>query len=113
MATANRSADRVRLLAKRSQRGYTTDPAQALRDEPEALSAVEQQALTDGVHRAHDELVRQEWVKASERINAALEHFERFAHPHGLRREVRAITRQLDTIDRRTRRSSAAGSPRT
>jgi hypothetical protein len=53
--------DEVRLLHKRSQRGYTDRLDRAMFDEPEAVSREEQEWITARVHRSEREAQILEW----------------------------------------------------
>lgn len=95
------SADALRLLAARSEHGYTDRLDRALPDEPEAVSADWQRDLTRRAARAHANRVRAEWEERRSRIAAELEGVRSFARE--LDEDVRLMQRQLDKLDRRAR----------
>jgi hypothetical protein len=93
--------DRPRLLAQRSELAYTSRAEEALRDEPEAVTAGEQRELT---RRAHDHARQQrirEWRVAHEAITAAVGSFQSAVPVRGpARATVRALLRCCDKLDR-------------
>jgi hypothetical protein len=67
-----RATERPRLLARRSEHGYTDRPHAALPHEPEAVDAVTQKRITDRAHRRADDRQRAAWREASAQIADAL-----------------------------------------
>jgi hypothetical protein len=98
-------ADAPRLLHRHSPNGYTTNPAKALYLEPEAVAEVYQQKLSERARLdAHDQLLV-EWLKTSNRITSALDHFTPFTrHRDDLRSPLRALSRQCERITQRLER---------
>ena len=87
-----------RLLHQRSHYGYTDRPSQALRQEPEAVSADEQRKLT---RRAKDNGKAREQERARgacDAIDAALTQLDA---THTVDSNVRAMRRQLAQLRRR------------
>jgi hypothetical protein len=66
------SGDEVRLLHRRSQVGYTSNPATAMPNEPEAISAADQQQLTELAHRRDRQRRLAAWQQTRATIDAAL-----------------------------------------
>jgi hypothetical protein len=93
--------DEVRLLATRSEHGYTDDPTKALSNEPEAVPADEQARQTAAAHRRD----RQRRVDAYESMRAvvlpALDEFVGVVRDPPAERAVRAVRRTLDAVERR------------
>ena len=59
--------DAPRFLARRSQDGYVSSPARALKGEPEAVSAAEQDDLTEAARRrVLDDRIRRRSATAEE-----------------------------------------------
>jgi hypothetical protein len=91
-----------RLLARRSELGYTPRTAQALNGEPEAVSAGEQGELTrQAAHRA-DERERALWRNRRDVIAGQLEHAHRELD-RSIASDLRVIERQLERITRKLR----------
>jgi hypothetical protein len=92
------SADAVRLLALRSEIGYTERIDRALPDEPEAVSAAEQRYQTRQSARQRVERDRAQWTHARAEIVAYVEdlHVE-----IDVDAELRAIVRACERIDRK------------
>ena len=101
---------RPRLLAARSQHGYTADPREALPEEPEAVSsevlksfAAENRARFEGQRgdRQHREEAKKIGRRARElRLRAARQGLDVAA-------EVRGIERQLDAIEQKLKQRAA------
>jgi hypothetical protein len=92
--------DAARLLHVRSELGYTDRPAQALPEEPEAVSREWQLQITAQAARRAQDARRETWLTSRMRIRVELEQLE-----HVFGREVgsdlRVIRRQLDRIGQR------------
>jgi hypothetical protein len=93
--------DRPRLLAARSEVGYVNEPRLAMRDEPESVTADEQEHLTDRARaRERDERIRA-WGRAHDAIDGAIGVFlASCSVPRGALGTVRAIQRCADRLDR-------------
>jgi hypothetical protein len=91
-----------RLLARRSELGYVPDARRAVRGEPEAVDALEQQRQTLDARRRWESEQRRAWGTARRRISTAVETFKADAHPDGqLLSDVRVIERQVGRVDKR------------
>jgi hypothetical protein len=98
-----RGDDRPRLLAARSEYGYTDRPDRSLRDEPEAVAAYVQDTFTAAAHRRARERQVEAFTSASSVINGALDTFLSAVgggNPR-LTSSVRAIRRSTDALGRR------------
>jgi hypothetical protein len=94
--------DRPRLLANRSEVGYTASLGEALRREPEAVSEEEQQRQTRAVQRGEQERLRREWRQTSATINAALDRLASSVRlDPGAWSSVRAVRRSTDALGRK------------
>jgi hypothetical protein len=93
-----------RLLHRSSEYGYTTNPARALRAEPEAVSADTQDQLTLRSRRTARDAQLEEWRVRRDRIERELDwlHTQRFQRD--VTTQARALRRQLDRIDTRLSR---------
>jgi hypothetical protein len=89
-------SDLVRLLALRSEVGYTDRIDRALPDEPEAVSSDEQRRQTRAVHQGE----RDVFLDARDAIREALSTISGAAYKR-IEHDVRLITRTLDRMDRR------------
>jgi hypothetical protein len=95
-------ADEPRLLAARSERGYTSRVAEALPSEPEAVGELEQQTQTLAARRRWAAEQRRAWGTARQHIFGAVEVFKRDGHPDArLLADVRALEPQVQRVDRR------------
>jgi hypothetical protein len=92
--------DRPRLLAARSEHGYTTNPLAAMKDEPEAVSEVKQAELTVRSRRAERERLRDAWRPAHSLITAAIVGFLPVADRRS-QSDLRVIERTAARIDQR------------
>jgi hypothetical protein len=92
--------DRPRLLAQRSEFAYTDRVDQALRDEPEAVSAAEQRHLTELAHRRDRRRRLDAWKPARSLISAGIVSFTPAADRYS-RSDLRVIERTLRRIDQR------------
>lgn len=90
--------DQPRLLAARSQHGYTTSPALALAGEPEAVSESEQAVLTAMAHARDQALREDEFVAARRAMEHELEKLEGFNDQRVYDR-IRLIRKNLRAID--------------
>ncbi len=82
--------------------GYTSNPARALRSEPEAVDEDYQALLSQRAQRDRELLLAVEWAKAHSRCASAIAHFQQVAAPGpGLRSPLRAVSRSLSAVDRR------------
>jgi hypothetical protein len=96
--------NKPRLLASRSEQGYTSSANESLREEPEAISSEEQRQLTAAVHRAERERLRREWQHTEQQIGDELDHFVYDAGVRPDRRivsSVRAVRRAARAVGRR------------
>jgi hypothetical protein len=94
--------DRPRLLASRSEQGYTSSAIEALPAEPEAVSEEEQAALTRAVRNAERERLLREWRQTRATINGELDRLSAAVSlDHGQRSGVRAVRRSTDALGRR------------
>jgi hypothetical protein len=95
--------DKPRLLARRSEYGYTDRAQSALPAEPEAVPADYQRHLTAQAHRRAENLVRREWQRTLVTINDALDRFASTCSPAEPRiaSGLRAIRRSAQALDRR------------
>jgi hypothetical protein len=96
------SSDRPRLLARRSELGYTGSTFEALTGEPESVSEAEQSAITRAVRDAERERLLREWRQTRTAIDGALDRLLVNAQlDHGQRSGVRAVRRSVDALGRR------------
>lgn len=103
---ADPKLDKPRLLASRSEQGYTSSAIESLRDEPEAITTEEQRQLTAAVHRAERERLRREWQHSEQTIDAELDRFvydagvnvdrRVFSGVRAVRRAARAVGRKVE-----------------
>jgi hypothetical protein len=94
--------DKPRLLASRSEIGYTASTYEALRAEPEAVSEEEQRNLTRAVRDAEHERLLREWRRTSTTINGELDRLSAAVSlDHGQRSGIRAVRRSTDALGRR------------
>jgi hypothetical protein len=96
--------DAPRLLAVRSELGYTDRPDRAMQDEPEAVSKLEQRAITEQSHRSHAQLERAAWVDTRDTIRAKLATLTGSSFDSS-RSELRAILRLLERVDKTVARA--------
>jgi len=90
----------ARLLAARSEFGYTDRMDRALRDEPEAVSPAEQRRLTRQSGLNAQERARTDWLSRRHRLHAELEELSRQPYTKGLGSELRLMERHLAKLDR-------------
>jgi hypothetical protein len=94
--------DKPRLLAARSEHGYTDRVGEALRDEPEAVPADEQRRQTQEAHRRDRLRLRREWANVHQAIDPPLRRFAEVtarSDPH-LHRELGHVNRAIRRLDR-------------
>jgi len=100
--TRQPGSDRPRLLAQRSEQGYTGSAYEAMPGEPEAVSEEEQRNLTRAVRDAEEERLRREWRQAEATINGELDRLSAAVSlDPGARSGVRAVRRSTDALGRR------------
>lgn len=92
-----RIVEPVRMLHRRVHRGYTTDPAKAVRDEPSALSASELRELAGAAHRRFE---REHARELRDRAMSSLKARRRQAEKAGNYRESIRLTRQIEKLER-------------
>jgi hypothetical protein len=90
----------VRLLARRSELGYTNRPAQALPLEPEAVPAAVQRRLSEEAKQRSRARDRAEWVAARARLQLELDYVRARPWSRTVRDDLRALQRLLDRLDR-------------
>lgn len=91
----------ARLLAIRSEVGYTHVPALALRDEPEAVDEQTQIELTRQARRRAAHRLRDDWVRTRLVIASALAEFKTGASfDRQVADDVRAVERAVERTDR-------------
>jgi hypothetical protein len=96
-----RSSHELRLLARHSQYGYTDRIDRAMREEPEAVSADEQQRLTLEAQRRDRTQRVVAWKAAHLTINAALRDFRASCRvDKRVAGTLRFVERQLTQLDR-------------
>jgi len=97
------SADAPRLLAARSEIGYVSRTAEALPDEPEAVSEDAQAALSRRTTNAAPACEhRTEQLRGVvKRVTLLLRRLDALAAEHDATRELRAATRALERLERR------------
>lgn len=97
------SNDAPHLLARRSQYGYTTDPAFALVHEPEAVSASALAEITAASKRRERQRVLDEWRGRRLVVMREIEWLQSQRFQRDVRSTVRALQRQVDKLDVRLR----------
>jgi hypothetical protein len=90
----------ARLLAARSEFGYTDRMDKALRDEPEAVSSEEQRRLTRQASLEAQARARQDWGARYQRLRLELADLHAQPYSKGLGSELRLMERQLAKLDR-------------
>jgi hypothetical protein len=93
-------AERPRFLHRRMDRGYTSDPAQAVRGEPEVMEGGRHH---DPFEQTHAELLRQRG-----KLNEDLDRLEILARRKAVnvRSDIRVIERRLLAIERKIREAA-------
>lgn len=90
-----------RFLHRHTAYGYTAAPSVAARDEGEALSEADQEAMTRRAAREHAERAAHEWRKAEALISGALDHFREVGRPGvETQRQLRAVERCAAAVGR-------------
>ena len=100
-ATVSR-VDKPRLLHGRSELAYTTDPARALKAEPEAVSQDVQLELTRRVETRARSIRIELWLEARGRLQDESVRL-RDAFGSEIADDLRALRRLLDRLDRKLR----------
>ena len=95
--------DPPRLLARRSQYGYTDDPAFAVISEPEAVSASAQAEITAASQRRERQTIADEWRGRRLVLMREIEWLQSQRFQRDVRSTVRALQRQVDKLDARLR----------
>ncbi len=95
--------DEVRLLARRSEAGYTSDPTRALRDAGEAVPLDTQLELTARSHRTARQTQIEEWARRKAAMQREIDWLQSQRFVRDVRSPVRALQRQLDSVDKRLR----------
>jgi hypothetical protein len=101
---ADPKLDTPRLLASRSEQGYTTSAFESMHDEPEAITADEQKRMTAAVHHAEAERLRQEWKRTEQAVDGELDRFVNDSGVHVTQRVfsgVRAVKRAARAVGAR------------
>jgi hypothetical protein len=93
------STESPRLLAARSQKGYTTRPAEAMRDEPEAVSEVWLKRFGEQAQDAIPQGDVGVWVRERKELVRALDALEAVGN-RSVARQVRQIRDRIRVIDR-------------
>jgi len=93
----------ARLLAARSEFGYTDRMDRALRDEPEAVSPAEQRRLTKQAGLDAQARARQDWDGHYQRLRLELADLHGQAYAKALGSELRLMERHLAKLDRLVR----------
>lgn len=93
----------ARLLAAKSEHGYTDDPTKALVDEPEAVPAPYQRFLTREAERRRKMTLLELWESSSRRIHAELSILAATKFDVDVSGDVRAMRGTLERADRRVR----------
>ncbi len=86
------------------QFGYTTNPAQAMRGEPEALTAEQVDDLNVKAARVARDRQADEWRERRARLDRELDWLISQRRERDVTTQVRAVRRQLDRIDQRLAR---------
>lgn len=92
--------DPFRLLAARSEIGYTDRVDRAMTDEPEAVSAHCQRMLTASAQRARETQEYAAWVGVRDAIRREVDSLSGAAFAP-MRSDLRVILRQVERIDKR------------
>jgi hypothetical protein len=100
-----------RLLAAKSEYGYTDRIDRAMRDEPEAVSAEEQRLLTRRATLVAVYEARLHWDASRIRIRAELASVADQGYAHDLGPELRLMERQLQKLELLVSRKLADLSP--
>lgn len=95
------SSDDPRLLAARSELGYTSTPALAMTNEPEAVSEREQWRLTGEGWARDAERLRDEWEPLRRQGEAFVEALVQSPFSSRFRDEIRTFRRSLDWMTKK------------
>jgi hypothetical protein len=95
--------DAPRLLHRRSEHAYTSDPTRALGDAGEAVPADTQIELTARVHRTERQQQLDEWARRKASIQRQIDWLQSQRFRRDVRSELRALQRQVDRLDKRLR----------
>jgi hypothetical protein len=90
----------VRLLAIRSEVGYTDRMDRALKDEPEAVTAEEQHWLTRQARVEATERARSDWHRRRAQLRAEIDELAHQPYTRGMGSELRLMERHIARIDR-------------
>ncbi|MGZ4254808.1 MAG: hypothetical protein ACXVS6_22665 [Solirubrobacteraceae bacterium] len=91
--------DQPRLLHRRSQRGYTSDPAYALFAEPEAVSRSDQERITLAAHRAAHAAQVAEWEQRRHNVEREIGWLYSQRFQRDVSAQLRQLEKQLQRID--------------
>ena len=103
-STRKDASDPPRLLALRSELGYTDRPDRALPDEPEAVSSAAQRQITHDAAHQRELVERALWIDARESIRAKLDALSGSSFDSS-RSELRSILRLVERVDRQIARA--------
>jgi len=95
-----------RLLAAKSEHGYTDDPGKALPEEPEAISAAEQRSLTRDADRRAQARRLADWEACRATISRELKTMSTLyalLDAPDVSGDLRAMRRYLERADKRVR----------
>ena len=95
--------DTPRLLHRRSEHAYTSDPTRALTDAGEAVPEDAQLAITARSHRSARQTQLTEWADSKTALERQVNWLEAQRFHRDIRSEVRALQRQIDRLDQRLR----------
>ena len=95
--------DALRLLHRRSEHGYTSDPSRGLTGAGEAVPPEFQEVVTARAHRAERDAQLDEWRERRARIQREIDWLISQRFRRDVRSDLRALQRQLDRLDRRLR----------
>jgi hypothetical protein len=96
-------SESVRLLAAKSEHGYTDDPTKALVDEPEAVSPSYQRYLTREAERRRRVVLLEVWIGCRRRIDEELSVLAATKFDVDVTGDIRAMRGTLERADRRLR----------
>jgi hypothetical protein len=96
--------DQPRLLALHSEHGYTSNPGDALPDEPEAIGEAAQRRQTAAAHRRAQDRAFAAYAETRAAIDLVLDSFVASlgsSAGHGVINGVRAVRRSVVALERR------------
>lgn len=96
-------SDPPRLLHRRSEHGYTSDPTRALGDAGEAVPVEAQAELTARAHRSERQAQLEEWEQRRQAIQRQIDWLYSQRFQRDVRSQLRALQRQVDKLDARLR----------